>query len=1291
MSKPVLLPLTSYQLNVWFDQMLHPDLPLYNIGGYLRIRGPIVPAVLEMAFRQTVRKNDAFQIILHRGDLVPRQEFMENIPIEFPIIDLSQREDALQEALEWVRRDLLRPFDLFERPLFRYTLLRLSEDDYILSSCQHHIILDAYSVMLTLRCLTEQYNAIVNGEPGPDRYPRYRDFIDRDQNYTSSDRYHSDGRYWREKYRRIPEPMFQRSYSPCTKGNKILSTTVEFIPGPGLYEEMMTFARAHEVSLYHLALAGLYIYFSRTTSAGHFVFGQAIHSRSTPSLKRTMGQLANVNPLCLPFDDDINAEELFPLVRKELQATFRHYRYPLKEINRACGILEKGQSRLFDLAVSYERFEFLGHFNGSPTEAVTYRTGYEQNALAVSFKEYVEKDVRIDLIFNRSAFEDFEIKSFESCYRVILNQMIHNPDLPLHRLDILPEEQRRMFLLDGNPSLEEAGNNGCIHHLFEQQATLYPGSVALIQGRERMSYRQLNTTANSLAHALITSGVKPETLVGIFTERSMLMIAAVLAILKAGGAYVPLDPSHPKDRIAFMLRDAGVEFLLTTRDLLSRLPEHGAKPILLDREALAGPRENPVTGVTGKNCAYVIYTSGSTGVPKGVMVEHRGVCNLIESLITLFGIERNSRVLQFASLCFDASVSEIFMALCGGAELYLETRERLLPGQQLLNRLKEYSITHVTLPPSALNNMPYADLPGLKTLIAAGEQCPAGVYRKWSANRRFINGYGPTEATVCAAAAECRGDYQRLPIGRPIDNVSLYILDGRLRPVPLGVTGELFIGGLGLARGYLGRPELTEEKFIRNPFDDRPGSRLYRSGDLARYLQDGSVEYLGRTDHQVKIRGFRIELGEIEATLSKHPGITDCVVCVKESRTKQKRLVAYVVAEGDVAAEALQAYLALFLPEYMIPYSYVFLEKLPLSPNGKIDRNNLPEPEAKDRCSSHEGPKNRVEAKIVDIWSRFLDVDKIGANDGFFRLGGDSLLAARLVWEITREFGVDLPLAEVFERRTVRLLADYIEDKLKGRAPSYKWADAKGAPGEVPGVVGFHSSGTNRPFFCVNAGYGHVSSFGLLARHIPEQQPFYLLQPPAGLRLGTAGLKTLIEYYVDRLKTIQPRGPYRLGGYCAGGLIALEGARLLQKQGERIALLLLIETPFGYPMYQYLTFKLFDLLFPHKLLARRLLGFRLYTNIVGLLEGRGLGTQLEALRRYVPHEYRGKIHLFMGRHSSLRVLGARRMWEEVASEGIEVTYLPGNHASWLRPPNSRIFSKKLQLCISAIEGDREAP
>jgi amino acid adenylation domain-containing protein len=634
--------------------------------------------------------------------------------------------------------------------------------------------------------------------------------------------------------------------------------------------------------------------------------------------------------------------------------------------------------------------------------------------------------------YSTELFDQDTIARLAGHFQVLLHGIVANPDRPVAQLPLLTDAERQQLLVEWNQTQRHWPHAGCFHQVFAQRAAAQPEATAVVYQDQALTYGELNARANQLAHYLQTLGVGPEVMVGLSVEPSVELVVGLLAIFKAGGAYVPIDPAYPPQRQAYMLADSQVRILLTQQPLLPQLPDHSTQVICLDADwptIAPYPDTNPSSGVSLDSLAYVIYTSGSTGQPKGVLVTHRGIPNLAATEAERFRIDAASRVLQFTSFSFDACLSETVMTLYPGAALYVASREERLPGPRLIQLLQSQNITHATLPPSALAVLPQEPLPDLKVIIVAGEPCPAGLVAEWGQNRRFCNAYGPTETTVCATTHVCEPDGRQPPIGRPIANTQIYILDAQQQPLPIGVAGEVYIGGIGLARGYHNRPDLTAAKFVPHPFSPAPQARLYRTGDLARYRSDGTVEFLGRIDHQVKLRGFRIEPGEISAVLEQHGSVAHALVLLREDEPGNKRLVAYVVAAPGTSPTAaeLRAWVLQHLPDYMVPSVFILLERFPLTPNGKVDRAALPspDPELVSRSRPCVPPRTPIEQSIGQIWADVLKLQQVSIYDNFFELGGHSLLATQVISRLRDELQVEVALRHLFEADTLETLAEY--------------------------------------------------------------------------------------------------------------------------------------------------------------------------------------------------------------------------------------------------------------------------
>ena len=672
--------------------------------------------------------------------------------------------------------------------------------------------------------------------------------------------------------------------------------------------------------------------------------------------------------------------------------------------------------------------------------------GHTNFALAVEAKlEPANGTVVLRLEYSPTEFGVTQIELLAQYLSQTLNILALEPDAQHQPFSPLSDVERQQLV--GWNDTEVTVPDLLIHEWVAQVAEEMGERTAVSSQTQQVTYAELNAKANQLAHYLQTKGIGPEKLVAVYLNRSPEMVIAALAVLKAGGAYLPLDPTYPAERIRFMLTDSRPHTLITHSELQASLQSPLSNLLLLDTDwpkITLCSEQNPSSSATAENAAYIIYTSGSTGQPKGVVVTHRGVPNMAQAQHKAFAIEPASKVLQFAAFGFDASVSEMFVTLTAGATLVLADAEAMMPGPDLVALVREQGVTAVTLPPSALAILNPTDFPSLQTVVAAGEACSEEIVARWSTGRRFVNGYGPTEATVCATTAVLTPADAKAHIGRPIDNVQLYILNEAQQPVPVGTPGELYIGGIGVARGYLNRPELTAERFVQlskiqsQATDHLPPNTVYRTGDLVRYLPDGNIEFLGRLDHQVKIRGYRIELGEIEAVLRRQTAVKDALVLARDDSGNGLQLVAYVVGQNLSVAD-LRTTLSQRLPTYMVPAAFVLLEAFPLTPNGKIDRKALPAPSA-TAVAQYVPPRDDVETIMANIWAEMLKLPRVGIHDNFFELGGHSLLATQLVTRLRQTLRIELPLRALFDSPTVADLAQVAQQPPNNQAQVVKVA-----------------------------------------------------------------------------------------------------------------------------------------------------------------------------------------------------------------------------------------------------------
>jgi amino acid adenylation domain-containing protein len=1056
------LPLSFGQQQLWFLHQLDPGSPAYNAPSAVRLSGPLDISAVERCLNQVVRRHEALRTRFALVDERPVQIVDAQLELPLPLLDLRAHPaaDREAEALRLATIEFQRPFDLQHGPLLRAQLLRLDEDEYILLFTMHHIITDGWSTELLIAEVTALYGVFATGQPAeaallPEPQVQYPDFAIWQREYIQGAVLESQLAYWRKQLGPEGAPAPKLLDLPTDRPRPAVQSyhggMIAFELEQPLPRMLQALAQREGVTMFMLTLAAFDVLLGRWSGQDDLVVGTMVSGRSRSELSNVMGYFANNLMLRASLAGDPTFRELLERVRLTALAAYSHQDVPFELLVEQ---LNPDRS-LSHAPLAQVSFTLQGEL--VPTREVAGVTMrpllIDSGATKLDLIAFLwEGQDRLSgtLEYSADLFERATIERLIGHFKALLQAIAADPDQRISQLPLLTAAERQL-LREWNATATSFANVAGAQELWEAQAARTPEADALVfvepdAAPQRLCYADLNRRANQLAHYLRTLGVGPETPVAVKLERTPALIIALLAILKAGGAYLPLDPSYPAERLQFMLDDAGAPVLLISGR--EQPADPAAHPAILtvdldadNLELAQAPVTNPARQTEPDQLAYIIYTSGSTGRPKGVLVPHRGLCNLAQAQAAAFAIGPESRVLQFASSSFDASISEIVVTLLAGATLVLAPRTPDLP--QLLH---EQAITAVTLPPSVLSAMPAAELSALQTIVAAGEACPAEVVARWQPGRTFINAYGPTETTVCATIAACDPAEPRPPIGRPIANTQVYVLDQRQALAPIGVVGELYIGGVGVARGYLHRPDLTAAAFIPDPFGAEPGARLYRTGDLARYRADGQIEFWGRSDQQVKLRGFRIELGEIEAALRQHPDVQAAAVLLREDVAGDPRLTAYVVSgvgeepankgtaeQGNKPAadhrspivDHLRAFLRERLPDYMIPSVFVTLDALPLTASGKLDRAALPAVGGERPAleQAYVAPRTPTEEVLAMIWADVLGVERVGVHDNFFDLGGHSLRAIVLLSRVRDAFQISLSLQTMFDSTTVASLA----------------------------------------------------------------------------------------------------------------------------------------------------------------------------------------------------------------------------------------------------------------------------
>ncbi len=1157
-------PLSFAQQRLWFINQLEPESSAYNEIMAVRLEGALNINALKGAINAIIERHEVLRTtyVMQDGGF-PEQIIGTAQPIDLPVLDISelaehQRDDEVQRIAEKLKEH---PFDLRTDMPLRLALIKLSSLASVLVAVKHHIASDGWSSGVFSRELAALYKSFTQGRPNPfpDLPIQYADYGVWQREWLQGEVLEKQLAYWKEQLQNVPvlelpEDRPRAALQSDRGARQFLNLSKT------LSDRLKALSHQQGATLFMTLLAAFQILLQRYTGQDDIAVGSPIAGRTRPETEGLIGFFVNT----LVFRNDLSGDptfrEILARVRESALRAYEHQDLPfeklVEELNPDRGRSDTSFFRVMFALQNAPRREL--EMPGLVTTPVEIQSSTSKFDI---FAALIERDGQLTLRteYKTDLFDEATVRRLTEGYQTLLEGIVSAPDRRISELPILDAVERQRLLVGWNDTRRDYPEDKCIHELFGEQAEKNPDAVALIDEDRQLPYRELNRRANQLAHYLKQFGIGPEVVVGICMERSMEMIVGLLAILKAGGAYVPLDPSYPKERLAFMLQDSGAPVLITRQAFVDAFVNHTGKTISLDTdwEKIAQESESELAAETSSDSlAYVIYTSGSTGQPKGVAVPHRAVNRLV---INTDYVELTSAhvVAQASNVSFDAATFEIWGALLNGARLVLVAKDILLSPPAMSAAIERHGITTLFLTTALFNQMVQqipAALGKLQHLLFGGEAVdPTSVKQLLHKGppKRLMHVYGPTETTTFASWHWVRtlaDDATTVPIGRPIANTEIYILDASLNPVPIGVSGELYIGGAGVARGYLNRPELTAAKFVVDPFSNESQARLYRTGDLARYLPDGNIEFVGRIDNQVKIRGFRIELGEIEAVLNQQPMVRECAVSAREDTLGEKRLVAYVVAAPGVTAvaEPLRLSLQERLPEFMVPASFVFIEALPLTPNGKVDRKALPNPESirRNDDDGYVAPRTAAEKLVAELWAEIVKVDRVGVNDNFFELGGHSLIAVRLAAEMEKRLGCNVPVSLLFKLPTIAQLASELQPHTQ----------AQSSP-----VIAVRPKGSMPPFFCVHgyAAYRHI------ARQLGVKWPFYGLgQHFSGRKVGRTRVEDQAKAHLKEIYAIQPRGPYYLAGHSIGGLIAYEMAQLLQNDGEEVAFLGLIDTVF---------------------------------------------------------------------------------------------------------------------------------
>ncbi|NEP31533.1 non-ribosomal peptide synthetase [Moorena sp. SIO3B2] len=1161
------LPLSSAQKRLWFLNQLEGISVNYNIPAAFRITGNLIINALEQALSEIISRHEVIRTSFSTINGTPTQVIHPDSTININVVDLQQYPEPERETIlqQLVQQEATTPFDLEIAPLIRCKLWQLDTSEYVLVLTMHHIVSDGWSSGILIEELSSLYQAFCVGAPSPlPELPiQYADFALWQRQWLSGEINETQINYWKQALEDAPELLQLPTDRPRPHVMSYQGSSESFTLTAELTQKLQQLSRNAGSTLFMTLQAAFATLLYRYSGQFDILIGSPIANRNRREIEPLIGFFVNTLVLRTRFEHNPSFSQLLRQVRETTLNAYEHQDVPFEQVVEAL----QPQRSLSHAPLFQVMFVLQNAPMGKLDLPDLTLSELNQHSTIAKFDLTLSMtETEIGLVgiweYNTDLFDGSTIKRMATHFQNLLSAIVENPQQVVSELPLLSVEERHQLLVEWNDTASEYPIDKCIHQLVEEQVEKTPDAIAVVFDQEQLTYHQLNQRANQLAHHLLSMGVRPEVLVGICVERSVEMVVGLLGILKAGGAYVPLDPNYPHQRLSYMLADSGVEVLLTQQSLLESLPSHTAQMVCLDSdwgaiEQYSG--QNLDVGVHSDNLAYVIYTSGSTGKPKGTMILHSGVGNYLSWCTKAYNVADSEGSTVNSSIGFDATITSLFYPLLVGRKVVI------LPEEGEIEALKaalcsgtKFSLVKIT--PAHLEILSYLLAHEQVTIenkafIIGGEALSVNhikFWQKYAPQIRLINEYGPTETVVGCCIYEV-GEKTfsggNIPIGRPIANTQIYILDKHLQPVPIGVPGELYIGGDGLARGYLKRPELTSEKFIPNPFCNSKSQRLYKTGDLARYLRDGNIEFKGRIDNQVKIRGFRIELGEIEAVLSSHPHIQQTVVIAREDIPGNKRLVAYIVSqEESLSTNQLREFLKQKLPEYMVPSAFVTLDTLPLTPNGKVDRKSLPAPDGVvTSVEEYVAPRTPTEEIIANIFANVLGVQDVGIHDNFFELGGHSLLAVRLMSQIQQQFQINLPLATLFQSPTIEQLASLLGSSVNTQNPI---------------LVGIKTSGNQPPLFCIHPVGGNILCYAELARHLDQDYPVYGLQSLGldGQQQPLTSVEEMASHYIQAIQQIQPQGSYHLIGWSFGGVIAYEMAQQLQNKNTSVALLTLIES-----------------------------------------------------------------------------------------------------------------------------------
>ncbi|WP_051854984.1 non-ribosomal peptide synthetase [Streptomyces sp. NRRL B-1347] len=1322
--RPARVPLSLGQEGLWYIDQLGAHDMAYNVRTDLRLQGDLDEGALRRALGELVRRHESLRTRYVSENGVGHQIVDPPGEVPMDVTDLTQlppdrRADRLT-AVSDAHTD--HRFDLATDPSLRVHLVRNAPTDHVLVVTVPHIGIDGPSTAIMFDELSTLYRAHAEGRtsPLPPPVAQYADYAVWQREWAEGPDYARQLRYWKERLAGaaplLDMPTDRSRPAVPTQSGDMLRFSVP----PELAARLEEFRKQHDATLYMVLLAAFHATLAKWTRQSDICVGFPVDARTHDEAASLIGYFVNTVVLRCTVERDSTFLTLLDSVRSDLLGAYDHRDLPIgRLVAELAPAREAGAHPLFQVLSAHLT---PGEHRLGDLRVTELDTGDRTAKFDLTFvTEEIGPDgsITAGLEYATELFDRSTIEGLADGILTLLDRLTGRPNTPLRELSMLPDARLADRVAELSRAQPHTGDDACLHHLVERSARRTPDAIAVVDGEERLTYRDLDDRADRVAALLRERGIGPEQLVGVFLGRSATMVVALLAVLKAGGAYLPLDPEYPRARVQDMLQDSGARVVVTASDVVDRLERPAAELLLIDEPftvsaEYADPGVSGVTGVTPDNAAYCLYTSGSTGRPKGVVLRHENAVAFVRWAATSFTGEELARVLFSTSISFDLSVFELFAPLSvGGTAILADNALDLLEsdaGDTTVASGAPTDVSMLNIVPSVGRVLSEAGRipPDVRVINLAGEALRAEIVaqlRRLAPRARINNLYGPTEYTTYATGREVT-TAERITIGGPLPGTQALVLDDALSPVPVGVVGELYLAGPGLARGYWHRPGMTAEKFLPNPYGP-PGSRMYRTGDLVRSLPGGELDFRGRLDHQVKVRGYRVEPGEIETVLLSSPQVKDAVVVVDSAGTEEARLIAYVVAAPDAEPD-LARRMAERLPAFMAASTIVFLDRLPLTANGKVDRRSLPAPQAHPaETSTDDLPRDEVEAALLDIWSDVLGGVRIGIRDSFFEAGGHSLLATQTLSRIRRTLGIRLSLTDILTAPTVDQLAAVLRDKGAAAPGTPLRPDTSQDP--FAPVLPINPSGSRPPLFCFHPALGLSLPYAGLATHLGPDRPVLGLQSPdidaSSSRFPTS-VEEVAEEYVGRIREIRPHGPYHLLGWSFGGLLAFEAAVRLQAAGEAVTSLTVVDSrPAVAGEQPPSESQLLTAFLDHAGVVR---SDAALTPEVALALARGEGSRLAGIgerhlermlavmrnnaalaQRYVPGCFTGSIRLFVGTKGATEdELQARaQAWAPHVGDAVRVSRIAFRHEELMDPqPRSEIAAVLLTDLEAAERG-----